>query len=241
MSLNALSEFMQTDVRNNGESTAIANTLAKGKSREVCIRAFKTAFQAGTGFGSHDVVVAGANQRIKLKVSVNGQVQYLIEFKIWMAVDILELVTPGMLTLDDPEDGIYGAYKKDYEKLVAARAQNWPNHPVPLTASCTLIYFLNPADGAGDVPPFPKQVEAGGVWFANNPGRCQVSAASGALLGMIAAKQRVGDLQGVQPTSIVTRLLDGTVATKYPKPPHGDLPDNEKHSITLAAVWTEIH
>jgi hypothetical protein len=238
MALNALAEIMQTGVQNN--ATSIANALARGKSREECIKAFKTAFPNGTGFGSHDVVVSEANQRIKLRVSLNGQIQYLIEFKIWMAVDILELVEPAMLTLDDPKDGLYGAYKKDFEKLLAARRQRWPNNDVPLTASCTLIYFLNPAPGAGPVPPFPKQVEAGGVWFANNPRHCQVSAASDDLLGMIAAKQRVGELRDVQPTSIVTRLLEAEKAILVGPPPGAPLPANEEHLITLAAVWTEI-
>ncbi len=242
MALNTLAQIMQTGVNNH--ATSIANTLARGKSREECITALKSAFPNGAAFGVHKVVVAGQNKDIKLRVSVPGQTQYLIEFKIWMAADILELVQQGKLTNNKPPHGIYGAYKADYDKLVAARNQEWTEGNVPFMANCTLIYFLNPAHGAGDVQPYPDQVNAGTLWAQNNQALCQVSAASERLLGMIADKRRDGNLLGVQPTSIVTRLMT-TTATHYPPVQHNEennieLPPNERHTITLAAVWTEI-
>jgi len=225
------------------EAHLIANTLAVRKSRRVCIDALKTALAGaanGRTFRLHSVTVNGANARIRLAVHEGGQVVALVEFKIWMAVDILGLCQVDKLTNDCPKHGIYGAYKKDYDKLVAARNQ-WPNNQVPLTASCTLVYFINPALDAQPVQPFPEQVKAGADYLLAHPDRCQVSSAIGHFLGMLDVKRQNNLLPQVQPTSIVTQLMT-TKATNYPPDTNNGaaLPANEQHTITLAAVWTEI-
>jgi hypothetical protein len=240
MTLNALAEIMNNGARQN--ATLIANTLAHGKSRQVCIDAFKTAYPAdpadpaGAAFGSHKVVVAGENRNIRLRVSVSKKIKYLIEFKIWMAVDILD---PNKLMDTNPEHGIYGAYKADYDKLVAAREQVGPNGNGPLTASCTLIYFLAPAAGPGAVPIYQDQVAAGLDWQANNPSRCQVSSAAGEFIGMIAAQQRIRELARVHSTSIVSKLLVSkpcAIVDAQGNP----VPVAQQSQVTLAAVWTEV-
>lgn len=222
----------------------IANKLARGRNRQVCIDALRTALAGavnGTTLTSHGVVVDGKNVKIKLAVHEGGQVVALVEFKIWMAVDILELVQQGKLTSDHPIHGIYGAYKKDYDKLVVARNQQWENCPVPLTASCTLVYFINPAPGALQVKPYPNQVAEGAVWAANLYVPTQIKEVSEKFWDMVNTKRQNNLLPLVQPTLTVTHLMT-TTAKHYP-PDENDgavLPANEQHTITLAAVWTEI-
>lgn len=234
MTLSELDEIMNNGVRQRAQS--IANVLACGKSRQVCIDAFERAFPGGADFGIHKVVVAGQNGDIKLRVSVGGQTQYLIEFKIWMAVDILD---PKKLMNPHRKHGIYGAYEADYDKLRVARDQTWPNDNAPLTASCTLIYFLTPAAGPGAVRTYQRQVAAGLAWQANHPTRCQVSTAAEEFLGMIAAQQRIGKLARVHSTSIVSKLLVSepcAIVDAQANP----VPVAQQSHVTLAAVWTEI-
>jgi hypothetical protein len=241
MTLQTIVALMIAGVQKDAD--LIANTLAVRKRRQVCIDALKKALKGavnGRTFSLHSVTVNGANAQIKLAVHEGGQVVALVEFKIWMAADILELVNLGMLNLAHPTQGIYGAYKKDYDKLVEARNQ-WPNDQVPLTASCTLVYFINPAPDALQVGPYPDEVAAGAVWAANLDVPTQIEQVSGEFLDMVDTQRQDNLLPRVQPTSIVTHLMT-TTATHYPPDTNNGaaLPANEQHTITLAAIWTEI-
>ncbi|MBU6160988.1 MAG: hypothetical protein KGO50_07680 [Myxococcales bacterium] len=206
----------------------IANKLARGRNRQVCINALNEALEGaetGTTCRIHDFVVDGENAKIKLAVYKGDQVVALVEFKLWMAVDILELVKEGKLTSDLENHGIYNEYKSDYNKLVAARNQQRQDMPVPLTASCTLVYFVDPADGV-QIENYESEIKKGRE-FARDFKTNQTDMACNALVGMLIRKHSEGEFKHLSPHVKVSLLMD-------------NVKSEQGHKVSLAAVWTEI-
>ena len=210
MELVDLSSAMKTAFEYSNVRTEVANYLSSGKAQNEIVKLF----------GQHGGLNVIGKQGTVTFGHQDPPVEALVRFKLWMAVDILELLQKGKLTNTDATQDIYGAHKVDYDALVeSARA------PLPLTAICTLVYFVDPNDKV-PISRYKKQISYGRK-FARDFKTNQTDMACNALVGMLIRKHSEGELKHLSPHVKVSLLMD-------------NVKSEQGHKVSLAAVWTEI-